>query len=185
MKYPLILLIFFLTLSSPFCLYSAESNQEVKKEFAISDKTIYEQLSRNDFIDLNKAQIEAKIGRKLKLKEKLIFKAVRRKLIKHPDLNPEKALDEIRFDGYAILGFATSIAGLFFFGIIFGAVSVIVGSIALHRIENSEIMKGKGFAVTAVLIGWVNIISILIFMFVLPLYWGAFLTDGLLSVIFL
>ncbi len=165
MKHLILILSFSFILSSPFYLYSAESNQEIKKESAFSGKTIYEQLSRNDFIDLNKAQIEAKIGRKLKLKEKLIFKAVKRKLIKHPDLNPEKALDEVKFDGLAIAGFVTSIVGLLLFGIILGLASVVFGAIALRRIRrDAGTRKGKGLAIAAIIIGFIDIAGTLIFL---------------------
>ncbi|NJK85148.1 MAG: DUF4190 domain-containing protein [Bacteroidales bacterium] len=59
----------------------------------------------------------------------------------------------------------TSLAGLFFFGIPFGIISLIFGYISTGKIsKNPKKFKGKGYAIAAILIGLLDIVSVIIFL---------------------
>jgi hypothetical protein len=66
-------------------------------------------------------------------------------------------------DGMAVGGFICSLAGLFIAGIPLGIMAMIFGSVSLGRIKSHpERYKGRGFAIASVIIGFVDVIGMLI-----------------------
>ena len=66
-------------------------------------------------------------------------------------------------EGLGTAGFITSLVGLFILGIPLGILSIVFGAISLGKIKrHPEKYKGKGFAITAVLVGFVDIVGMLI-----------------------
>ena len=62
-------------------------------------------------------------------------------------------------EGLAIAGFISSLAGLIVFPIPLGAIGVIFGAISLSRIsKNPSKLKGKGLAITSLIIGAIDIV---------------------------
>lgn len=65
-----------------------------------------------------------------------------------------------RMNGTAIVAFAFAIAGLFVFAVVFGAVAVILGGVALSHIYKSDTgQRGKGFGFFGMIIGVIDIVA--------------------------
>ena len=73
-------------------------------------------LSSNDLIELEKREIEEKIGRKLKLKEKIVLRLINAKKKKLFDRAQKQSNEKPKTDGFAITGFVGSLVG--FLGLI-------------------------------------------------------------------
>jgi hypothetical protein len=66
-------------------------------------------------------------------------------------------------DGMAVGGFIGSLAGLFILGIPLGIMAIVFGFVSLGRINrHPEHYKGKGFATAGIVIGFIDIIGMLI-----------------------
>lgn len=66
-------------------------------------------------------------------------------------------------EGLGIAGMITSLVGLFVFGILFGLVAIIFGSISLSKIaKNPEKFKGKGYGITAIIVGIIDVLFFII-----------------------
>jgi hypothetical protein len=71
--------------------------------------------------------------------------------------------EEVKTEGLGLAGFIISLAGLFVFGLLFGLLAVIFGSISLVRIKRSPgRYKGKGYALVSLIIGIIDIVGIVI-----------------------
>ena len=71
--------------------------------------------------------------------------------------------EERRVEGLGLAGFIASIGGLFVLGIPFGLLAVIFGSISFGRIKRDPgRYKGKGYAITSIILGIVDIIGVII-----------------------
>jgi len=71
--------------------------------------------------------------------------------------------DEPKTNGLALAGFICSLAGLFIFGFILGALAIIFSAIGLGKInKDSSKWKGKEFAIAGLVIGIVDIVAWLI-----------------------
>jgi hypothetical protein len=71
--------------------------------------------------------------------------------------------EERKVEGLGLAGFIASIAGLFVLGIPFGLLAVIFGTISFGRIKRSPgRYKGKGYAITSIILGIVDIIGVII-----------------------
>lgn len=70
-----------------------------------------------------------------------------------------------RIEGLAIAGFTAAVVGLLIAGIPLGAVAIIFGGISLAKIKsNPSRFKGKGLGITAVILGIIDIVGVLIFL---------------------
>jgi hypothetical protein len=69
-------------------------------------------------------------------------------------------LDDGGSNGMAIAGFVCSLVGLFFFGIILGALGIIFSSIGLAKYSKTG--KGLGFAITGLFVGILDIVLTLL-----------------------
>ena len=68
---------------------------------------------------------------------------------------------EAKVDPLALTGFITSLVGLFVFPVLLGLLSIIFGAIGLSRInKNPEKYKGKGFGITALILGIIEVVVI-------------------------
>lgn len=70
-------------------------------------------------------------------------------------------------DSVTTWGFVLSLIGiyfmfLFFIGAIFGIASIILGIVGLNRIKNNKNLKGKGFAIAAIVIGTIEVLVVLL-----------------------
>lgn len=64
-----------------------------------------------------------------------------------------------RTEGFSLAGFITSIAGLLFFALPFGLASLVFGILGLGKIQNKpDKLKGKGFAIVAIILGLLEIV---------------------------
>jgi hypothetical protein len=71
--------------------------------------------------------------------------------------------EDVKTEGLGLAGFIVSLAGLFVLGIPFGLIGIIFGSISLTRIKRSPgRYKGRGFALTSLIIGIIDIAGIVI-----------------------
>ncbi len=122
-------------------------------------------LSADDLVNLGKKEIEQKIGRKLKLKEKITFRLIKAKLKKLEYHTPNQSNKSLKTDGFAIAGLSTSLAGFLglivfsgllaiLFGLALGIISVTFSIIALKRIKlKPELRKGKFLAIVGLFLG--------------------------------
>jgi hypothetical protein len=87
----------------------------------------------------------------------------------NPNKSSSKAKNaNAKVEGFAIGGFIASIIGLFIAGIPLGLLAIIFGGISLARISNNqERFKGKGLAITAIVIGAIDVIAIMILLYLL------------------
>jgi hypothetical protein len=66
-------------------------------------------------------------------------------------------------EGLGVAGFILSLVGLFIFGLPFGLTALIFGSISLNKIRtNRQKYSGKGFAITSIILGILDIVGVLI-----------------------
>lgn len=106
----------------------------------------------------NKQLIKAiKLQKKIKKSQEIISQKIENS---STDINAIKD-DEPKVHGLGLAGFITSLVGLFVSPILLGILSIIFGSIALSKIKkNPEKYKGKGFAVTALVLGIIEVVII-------------------------
>lgn len=72
---------------------------------------------------------------------------------------------ERKMDGFAIAGFVVSLVGLFIFGYIFGAISIVFSAIGLARTsKRPDELKGRGLSIAGLIIGIVDIVLLAILM---------------------
>ncbi|WP_282779875.1 DUF4190 domain-containing protein [Phaeodactylibacter xiamenensis] len=120
-------------------------------------------LSPESLVSKSKSELQAEIGRKLTLKEKIALKFVKRKLKKNKDLSPRGALEQAEIDGLAIAGFVTGLVGIFILGIILGTLGIVFSAIALSRIKKEpEVRTGKGLAIAGLVLGIISVLGALI-----------------------
>lgn len=66
-----------------------------------------------------------------------------------------------KYESFATIGFISSIVGLFIFGIPMGIISIITGKVALFKINKNK-RKGKGLAIAAIIIGFIDLIGVIL-----------------------
>lgn len=121
------------------------------------------ELTGDDLINLERTGLEAKIGRKLTIKERLLLKIVKRKLRKNAKLTGENAAEQVQTDGFAIAGFVTGLIGIFIFGMILGIFGIVFSALALKRIKREpETRKGRGLAIAGLVLGIVALVGAVI-----------------------
>ena len=72
-------------------------------------------------------------------------------------------------NGQAIAGFICSIIGFWFAGIILGAISISLSSVALKHLKAFPNEKGKGLAIAGLIIGIVDVVGAIAALVVGPL----------------
>ena len=120
-------------------------------------------LTATDLLTLDKKELESKIGRKLKFKEKLAIRIIKRKLKKQASKNANQQKTEPK----AVLGFVFSTLGFIaslialvssgygvLFAVAFGILGLIFSAIGLRKTTKGESpKKGKGLALAGMIIG--------------------------------
>lgn len=67
--------------------------------------------------------------------------------------------EDKKMEAFAVVGFVSGLVGLFVFGYVLGAVAIVFSAISLIRIKKAPAeKKGKGLAVTGLIIGIVDIV---------------------------
>tara|TARA_B110000908_G_C10226121_1_gene438017 strand:- start:937 stop:1563 length:627 start_codon:yes stop_codon:yes gene_type:complete len=70
---------------------------------------------------------------------------------------------EPKTEGLGLAGFISGVVGLAFFGVLFGTIAIIFGAISLGKInKNPGEYKGKGFALTSLILGIIDVLAFLI-----------------------
>ena len=123
--------------------------------------SVYE-LSTDDILSLDRHALQQKIGRKLKFKERIALKMVKRKLKKNAKLTPDEAKAELGTSGMAVASFVLGLLSLFVAGIILGVLAIIFSAIALNKIRENPGMGGKGLAIAGLVLGIVGVVGALV-----------------------
>ncbi len=147
-----ILITFFLALGMSFNSYAivsidAPTSTKVKKQ---KTESVFTQLTTEELLTLSKNDIQEKVGRKLKLREKLGLKiihgAVKRMGKK---MAKAKAKPRAKDNLFSIIGISAGGAGLVGFfsgvgGIVLGAAGIVFGIIGLKKEEPKRILAILG-----------------------------------------
>lgn len=137
-------------------IHTASAIQQIESKNNIVELN---QISVDDLAKANFDDIEQQLGRKLKWKERVGLKILKRK-IRRSQNQTEEEVKLKRTDTLAILSVIFGIVGLFVAGIILGLLAVIFGLIAFSRITKSpETTKGLGTAKAGVILGCLSIIG--------------------------
>jgi len=123
--------------------------------------------------DLTREAVEAKLGRKLKFKERLGLSVARGKMKR---AERRKAKGKPRADGptdgMAIASLVLGILGLLF--IIPAVPALVLGILSLSRIKrNPQYLKGKGMAIAGIVMGGLVVAIILIAVLFIALLFAA------------
>lgn len=113
--------------------------------------------------DLTREAVEAKLGRKLKFKERVGLSIARGKVkrAERRKAKGKKPQASGPTDGFAIASLVLGVLGFFF--LIPAIPALILGIISLGRINRDpQYLKGKGMAIAGIVMGGVVIIAILI-----------------------
>ncbi len=118
-------------------------------------------LNAEDIINYDRKELESKIGRKLKLKEKVALKFLKRKLKKEIKKKSAQANEETKTENLAIAGFVLGLLSLFLLPIIGSILAIIFSSKALKRMkQNPETSSMRGLAKAGLIIGIVGLVLV-------------------------
>ncbi len=144
-----------------FCLFLSPMSKAVVSPITTpevvlkTDKNLKE-LSADDILHLERAEVEEKLGRKLKWKERQVLKLTQRRLKKLNKKASKQNLEEAKMNGLAIAGFVCSIVGLLFsLWFVLAILGIIFSAIALKKIKKTG-QGGRGLAVAGLVIGIVS-----------------------------
>ncbi len=143
----------FLSFSSDLSAMVASTQTKVTSLF---------ELGTNDLIELDRKALQQKIGRKLKLKERIALRFVKKKLKKHSEWSGMEAKEATVTDGFAIAGFVIGLLSLFIAGIIFGLMATIFSVLALDRIRRNPNLGGRGLAIAGFILGLVGLFGAIV-----------------------
>lgn len=119
--------------------------------------------------DLTRDAVEAKLGRKLKFKERVALSIARGK-VKRAERRKARSRGGAT-DGLAIASFVCGVLGLFIF---FTAIpALVLGIISLGRYSRGEYYTGKGLAIAGVVMGGVVVFLFLLLVGLFALAFGA------------
>jgi hypothetical protein len=123
--------------------------------------------------DLSRDAVEAKLGRKLKFKERVALSIVRGKAKRAERRKAKGQNDGGVTDGFAIASLVCGVLGLF---LLFPAIPALVfGIISLGKIEEEKYYrKGKGMAIAGIALGGVVILTFLLLVGIFALAFGIF-----------
>ncbi len=156
MRLILVPLVFLLVLTA-----LPSSSDAVTPVNPVSD-VVHTPVHADDIMSLNRAEVEARIGRKLKLKERIGIFIMKKKLMRITQEPPSDG--ELRKkDGLAIASLVCGICSLIAFGLIFGILAIIFGLIASNRIaKNPTRLKGAGTARWGMILGSIGIFAVIV-----------------------
>jgi len=112
----------------------------------------------------NYIKVEIAGGSIITIKYSDILKMTKEKVYKEETYNPrQKQYSQAKTEGLSLASFLESLLGLLIAGIIFGPIAIIFGIIGLVKInKNPEKWKGRGWAIAGIIIGFVDIIAVII-----------------------
>jgi len=160
--FPFFLVLFFFHSS----VYGVHSHEAIVCE---QDETTPQQ-----FIPLDRVQLESQLGIKLKFKERIALSILKAK-VKKSEKKAQNANAEDYYavtDGFAIAGFVLGILSLLVFGILFGILAIIFSAISLGRIRKFDgLYKGRSLATAGLVMGIIAVaLSILVLVLVLAFF---------------
>ena len=113
-------------------------------------------------VQLDRAQLEAQLGRKLTLKERIGFSLVKSGIARdrkhHPVAEPAPTGG---VNGFGVAGFVIGLVSLFVAGIPLGILAIVFSAVAIGQIDKKG-EKGKGFAIAGLILGLVGLVGALI-----------------------
>lgn len=122
--------------------------------------------------DLSRDAVEAKLGRKLKFKERVALSIVRGKAKRTERRKAKGQNDAGVTDGFAIASLVCGILGLFLFYLAVPA--LVFGIISLGKIEEEKYYrKGKGMAIAGIVLGGLVILAFILIIGFFALIFGA------------
>ena len=110
-----------------------------------------------DVASLDRHAVEANLGRKLTLKERVAFGIAKRKARR----DARRAQETSQGNGMAVAGFVCSLVGLFLFGIILGPLGIVFSAIGLSKAKK-EGRPLRGLALAGLILGIVATLGWLI-----------------------
>jgi len=106
--------------------------------------------------------IRTKIEQKLEKSKNKLRKKINKNVEKIKTSNSVNN-GEPKTEGLGLAGFISGLVGLFILGILFGLIAIIFGAISLGKInKNPDKFKGKGFAITSLILGIIDVVAVLI-----------------------
>ncbi len=158
MKYLSVISLFFVVfLSFPSDLEAIVASKDVAVE------SVFE-LGRNDLLELDRSALQQKIGRKLKFKERIALKLVKRKLRKYAHSSGVQAEEATKANGMAVAGFVLGLVSLLVAGVILGTLAIIFSAIALNKIRMNPGMGGRGLAIAGLILGVIGVVGALVYL---------------------
>lgn len=113
-------------------------------------------------VPLDRTQLEAQLGRKLTLKERIGFSLVKSGIARdrkhHPVTEPASTGG---INGFGVAGFVIGLVSLFVAGIPLGILAIVFSAVALGQIDKKG-EKGRGFAIAGLVLGLVGLVGALI-----------------------
>lgn len=113
---------------------------------------------------LNRADVEAQLGRALQPRERRQLRRARRLQKRHPEWSPRQSLDAVKpMNGLAVAGFVLSLVGFVIFELlIVGAVlGVIFSAIAMSQLKkNDNAQRGRGLAIAGLVLSIVGLLAL-------------------------
>ncbi|MCB0707538.1 MAG: DUF4190 domain-containing protein [Saprospiraceae bacterium] len=121
-----------------------------------------------DLTSMSRVDIEAQIGRKLSLSERMALTVLKRKA-KQEAKKAGRAYDDSGTDGFAIAALVCGIVGFFTFGML-SVLAIVFGAISKSRIKKDPSLDGYGMAQAGFILGIVAIaLSVLLIILFLAL----------------
>lgn len=138
-----------------FVFSSFDANAWVKS--AVQD-TKTEKLDLVDLAQMDRKEVEQKLGRKLNLGERIAL-SIAKKKVKKAQRKAQRAGDGYaRTDGLAIAGFVCGIVGLLSFGVL-SILAIVFSIIGLNNIRrNPDEIKGRGLATAGLVCGIIGVV---------------------------
>ncbi len=123
------------------------------------------------FQELERANVEQKLGRKLTFKERLGLSIVRGKAKRQARRGAKIAAGGSPVDGYAVASLVCGILGLF---TLFTAIpALVLGIISLGRFKRDpQYRSGKGMAIAGVVLGGLVLFAVLLIIGIVAATWG-------------
>ncbi|MBR9921913.1 MAG: DUF4190 domain-containing protein [Bacteroidetes bacterium] len=141
-----------LTLSLIFCFSLSTQAVPVSTSSApVQEEAYMNDMSLNDLTQISREDIEAQLGRKLTIGERVSLAVMKRKA-KKAAKKAGRDFEETKTDGLAIAALVLGILGFFTF-LVCSILAVIFGSIAKRRIEENPELKGYGMAQAGYVLG--------------------------------